>query len=71
MTDPQPSPHRERRIPPAVHPFWCDDCGRKAPFTIRGCEIPHESDCSRAHEDAERVYVAAVEWCKRTGEAIP
>lgn len=54
-----------------VHPFWCDDCGAKAPFTINGCGIPHPVDCSRHGEDAISVFQAAVEWCKATGRSIP
>lgn len=55
---------------PPPHPYWCDDCGGKAPFTIPGCPIEHSSDCPRHGEDAMEVYKAAVESVRRTGKAI-
>jgi hypothetical protein len=70
-----PNSSRERTTgsaqPRPVHPFWCDECGAKAPFTIKGCDIPHDSDCHRRGEDAMGVWEAAVDWCKATGESIP
>ena len=41
------------------HPFYCDDCGNKAPFTIAGCPIEHDADCPRFGEDAMQVYEQA------------
>lgn len=61
-TDPSKAP---------VHPYWCDDCGKSAPFKIRGCGIPHMGDCPRSGEDPERVYQEAVDYCRATGETIP
>jgi hypothetical protein len=52
------------------HPYWCDDCGGKAPFTIPGCEIDHDKGCPRENEDAMAVFRAAAEYCKTTGKAI-
>lgn len=52
------------------HPYWCDDCGRKAPFTIPGCPIDHEKDCPRFGEDAMQIYREAVDHVRVTGEAI-
>lgn len=54
-----------------AHPFWCDHCGQKAPFTIRGCEIPHLDGCSRRGEDPELAYARAAEWVRQTREPIP
>jgi hypothetical protein len=56
---------------PPKHPYWCDECGAKAGFTIRGCPIDHKADCSRHGEDAEQVYRDAVAYVKTTGKAIP
>jgi hypothetical protein len=53
------------------HPFWCDDCGGKAPFTIKGFEIDHDPECPRHGEDAEAVFDAAWEFVRVTGKAIP
>lgn len=53
------------------HPYWCDDCGAKAPFTIPGWPIDHTEDCSRFGEDARQVYLDAVEYVTTTGESIP
>jgi hypothetical protein len=53
------------------HPFWCDDCGGKSGFTIRGCPIVHDPDCPRHGEDPEQVYRDAVAYVKATGRAIP
>ena len=54
-----------------VHPFWCDECGGHAGFTIRGCPIEHADWCSRRDEDPEVVYRAAVSYVKATGKEIP
>jgi hypothetical protein len=61
----QPKPNR----PP--HPFWCDDCGERAGFRIKGCPIPHRADCPRHGEEAEQVFNNAVAWCRVTGGTIP
>lgn len=53
-----------------VHPFWCDDCGGKAGFTIPGCPVDHAPDCPRFGEDPMQVYVTAVKFCRETGEVI-
>lgn len=55
----------------ADHPYWCDDCGGRAPLTIPGCPIDHLSDCPRFGEDPMVVYKAAVTYVKATGEVIP
>lgn len=66
-----PTEARKKRPIMPPHPFWCDYCGQKAPFTIRGCEVPHADDCPRRNENAEAIYQAAVDWCRETGETIP
>lgn len=57
------------------HPFWCDECGGKSPFTIRGCPITHANDCPHhpdTDEKAESRYTAAVAWLKaNSGSVIP
>lgn len=53
------------------HPYWCDECDGKAPFTIPACPIEHSEDCSRFGEDARQVYAVAVEYVKVTGKSIP
>lgn len=53
------------------HPFWCDDCGNKSAFQIKGCEIDHSQECPRFDEDAGQVFDDAVAYVKRTGKAIP
>lgn len=70
MTASSSAPEGKTPVRP-VHPFWCDYCGMNASFKINGCAIPHHRKCPRAGEDAERVFKAAVEWCKQTGESIP
>lgn len=62
---------QETKTQRPVHPFWCDECGQKAPFTITGCGIAHRAECSRHDEDPYEVFDAAVEWCKKTGDSIP
>lgn len=54
-----------------MHPFWCDECGAKAPFTIPGWPIEHESWCSFKDEDPEERWEKAKEYCLRTGKTIP
>ena len=63
----------ERQAKPVTppHPFWCDDCGAKAGFTIRGCPIEHAKCCRRHGEDPEAVFSSAAKWCQQTGESIP
>lgn len=56
-------------VPP--HPYWCDDCGGKAPFRIRACEIEHAKGCPRFGEDADAVFWAAFDYVRATGKAIP
>lgn len=56
---------------PALHPYWCDSCGEKSPFTIPGSPVEHEADCERHGEDPVAVYRAAVEYCRKTGKGIP
>lgn len=58
-------------LPSPPHPYWCDECGRKAPFTMRGCEIEHEEGCPRFGEDGYAVWLSAYEYVKRTGKSIP
>lgn len=53
------------------HPYWCDECGHKAPFTIPGCPIEHSKECPREGEDAMRVYNEAKQYVQATGEPIP
>lgn len=57
------------------HPFWCDECGGKAPFTIKGSPIRHHRDCphhGETYTDAERLYEEAKAWCLRNpGRSIP
>jgi hypothetical protein len=55
-------------IPP--HPYFCDDCGGRAPFTIPGCPIAHARLCPRHAEDPMAVYERAKAYCQRTGKAI-
>lgn len=68
---------REMQSDPATradrppHPFWCDACGAKAPFAMRGCAIEHLKGCERRGENPEVVYQRAADWCRKTGEAIP
>jgi hypothetical protein len=54
-----------------VHPFWCDECGGKAAFTIQGCPIQHAAACPRRGEDPMTVFARAKAYCQRTGKAIP
>ncbi len=58
----------ELTAPP--HPYWCDDCGQKAPFTIPGCPIEHSRDCERYNEKPMSVYEKAVNYCRTTGKPI-
>ncbi len=60
----------EHREEPPAHPFWCDDCGAKAGFTLKGCAIDHALDCPRFGENPEHVYEAAKDYCRRTGRKI-
>jgi hypothetical protein len=60
-----------RPLDPPHHPFWCDECGQKAPFTINGCGIPHDLACSRHGENPTETWKRAVDWCRATGESIP
>lgn len=57
------------------HPFWCDECGGKAPFRIKGCTIDHRPDCQfygETSRQAERLHEAAVAWLRQhPGEKIP
>lgn len=57
--------------PVPAHPYWCDECGAKSPFKMRGCEIDHEEGCSRFGEDGYAVWLAAYEYVKTTGWSIP
>ena len=56
---------------PPPHPYYCDDCDGRAPFTIPGCEIAHALRCPRHGEDAMAVFERAKAYCRRTGKAIP
>jgi hypothetical protein len=53
------------------HPFWCDGCGERSPFKIKGSRIPHDEYCDRFGEDAVVAWEKAAEWCRRTGGGIP
>lgn len=55
---------------PPPHPYWCDDCGAHASFTIPGCGISHKRGCTRYGEDPRAVYDTAFEYCVRTGKTI-
>jgi hypothetical protein len=61
--------------PPPPHPYWCDECGGKAAFRMKGFPIDHFPDCTRRREtekDAEAAYDLAKAWCKRNpGRKIP
>lgn len=71
MTDPEALilAHRLADVPP--HPYWCDECGGKAPFALRECPIEHKEDCPRFGEDANAVWLAAYEYVRDTGRSIP
>ena len=62
------SHHVSRRRPP--HPYWCDECGQKAPFTIPETPVEHQEWCSRYGEDAVKVFADARDWCIATGKSI-
>lgn len=62
---------KQQNEPPPFHPFWCDDCGGKAAFTIRGCPVVHDEDCPRFGENPDEVYERARAWCLKTGGVIP
>ena len=55
---------------PPAHPYWCDDCAGKAPFSIMGCPIKHEEGCVRENKDAMEVYEKAKAWCLATKGTI-
>jgi hypothetical protein len=57
------------RVP--AHPFWCDECGAHAGFSIKGCPIPHRNTCARYGENPETVYTQAVTYVQATGRTIP
>lgn len=58
------------QIVSGVHPYWCNDCGENAGFTIPGCPINHRKNCPRFGENAQQVFNAAVTYVKATGRKI-
>lgn len=71
MSAPSPSPLEQM----PRHPFWCDECGGKAPFTIKGSRIDHDRSCplyGETERQAEERYERAVAWLRRNpGKVIP
>jgi hypothetical protein len=53
------------------HPYFCDECGGRAPFKIAGCPVEHALSCPRHGEDPMAVFERAKAYCRETGKAIP
>ena len=67
----EPPPTNEEIYDVPFHPYWCDECGGKAPFKILSCEIDHVYGCSRFGEDSRKIWLAAYEYVRDTGKSIP